>query len=365
MAAEASIPARPVTGRLASLKARWASARERYHWLEHVLRSWTVYKAHHGDHFAAAVTFFSFLSLFPLILLAVSVAGFVLQAQPSLQQDLFDSIAHNVPGSFGDTLSESIDKAINARTGVGVIGLGGLLFTGLGWVANLRAAIEGVWGQEPAKRPFLKAKTADLLVLGGLGLAAVLSIALTAVGATLTSTVLSVLGLSDVPGLFIVTKIIGIALALAGDLLIFGWLLVRLPQATVPRAVGLRGAILAAVGFEILKLAGTFFITRATQSATAGIFASVIGILVWINLVSRFLLFCVAWTSLASGTPPPAQDAPLPVGQVWPVSDGAREAEAGSAVSPGAAAAVLVGAGAVVGAGATLGAARWWRLRRR
>lgn len=353
-----------MTGLMASLRARFAAARARYHWLDHIVRSWAMYKSHHGDHFAAAVTFFSFLSLFPLILLAVSVAGFVLRAQPSLQQDLFTSISDNVPGAFGDTLSQSIDQAIRARTSVGIVGLVGVLFTGLGWVANLRSSIEGVWGQTPAKRPFLKAKAADLLVLIGLGLGVVLSIGLTAVGATLTSTVLGVLGLDGVPGLFVVTKIIGIALALAGDMLIFGWLLVRLPQAIVRRGVGLRVAILAAVGFEILKLAGTFFITRATQSATAGVFASVIGILVWINLVSRFLLFCVAWTAMASGPLSPGQDAPVPVEAVRPVtSELSDAAPSGPGVSLAATAAVLIGAGAALGAGATLGATRWWRLR--
>lgn len=373
MAGPAIISPRSLKGAVDSAKTGFSRARERYLWLDHLVRSWVVYKAHHGDHFAAAVTFFSFLSLFPLILLAVSITGFVLRAQPSLQQDLFDAIADNVPGSFGDTLSESVDKAINARAGVGVIGLGGLLLTGLGWVANLRAAIEGVWGQEPAPRPFVKAKLADLLVLVGLGLGAVLSIGLTAVGATLTSTVLDAVGLGDVPGLFLVTKIVGIALALAGDVLIFGWLLVRLPRAVVPRGVGLHAALLAAVGFEVLKLAGAFFIARATQSATAGIFASVIGILVWLNLVSRFVLFCAAWTATASGTTPAATDEPVPVAQVWPdsamaavstarPSSVARHAE--PHITPGTTAAVLIGTGAVVGAGATLGARRWRRLRR-
>jgi membrane protein len=372
VAAPASVPPGGLSGRIAAAKAAFSRARERWPWLDHVLRSWAVYKGHHGDHFAAAVTFFSFLSLFPLILLAVSIAGFVLQAHPSLAEDLFDAIADNLPGSFGDTLQESIDAAIDARAGVGLLGLGGLLFTGLGWVGNLRSAIEGVWGQEPAKRSFVRAKLADLLVLAGLGLGAVISIGLTAVGATATTGVLDLLNLGDVPGLFLVTKVVGIALAVAGDVLIFGWLLIRLPRATVPRAVGLRAALLTAVGFEILKLAGTFFITRATQSATAGIFASVIGILVWLNLVSRFLLFCAAWTATATGTTPPAQDEPVPVEQVWPDPATAARTRSTSgsdgalgAVTPAATAAVLLGAGAAAGAGAAVAAGRWRRLRER
>lgn len=359
-----------MNGRIEALKQRWREAKLRWQWLDHLVRSWAAYRTHHGDHFAAAVTFFSFLSLFPLILLAVSIAGFVLGAQPALQQELFDSIAENLPGAFGDTLQESINTAIDARAGVGLIGLGGLLFTGLGWVANLRSAIEGVWGQEPVQRPFVLAKLADLGVLVGLGLGVLASIGVTAVGSTLTSAALDAVGLSDQPGLFVLTKIIGISLALIGDVLIFYWLLVRLPRATVPRAVGLRAALLAAVGFEILKLAGTIFITRATQSATAGIFASVIGILVWVNLVSRFLLFCAAWTATAAGTAPQAADIAPPADEqeiAVAMARGYPDTAAGPATgaSPAATAAALLGTGAVLGAGATIGATRWRRRRAR
>jgi len=361
-------PAEPAeSGGSGGIGARLAALRRRYGWLDHLIRSWTLFQTNLGNHFAAAVTLFSFLALFPLVLLAVSVAGFVLQAQPDLQNQLFDKIAENVPGAFGDTLSESIDQAIRARAGVGLIGLGGLLYTGLGWVSNLRQAIEGVWGKTPPKRPFILAKLGDLLVLIGLGIGAVLSIGVSAVGSTLTSTVLDALHLNDVPGLFVVTKVIGILLGLSGSFLIFGWLLMRLPQSDVPPSVGVQAALIAAAGFEVLKLAGTLLITRATQSPTAGIFASVVGILVWINLVARFLLLCVAWTATDPETvaaEAEARDDTQPAPSVAAQRLG-PEREPGPAVSPAATAAALVGAGAVLGAGATVGAAHWWQVRRR
>jgi membrane protein len=66
----------------------------------------------------------------------------------------------------------------------------------------------------------------------------------------------------------------------------------------VPPRVVLKGALLASVGFEILKIAGTYTIKRSASSPTAGPFAGPVAILVWIQLVARWMLFCAAWMSV-------------------------------------------------------------------
>ena len=57
------------------------------------------------------------------------------------------------------------------------------------------------------------------------------------------------------------------------------------------------GALLGAVGFEVLKLFGTFLIARTTQNPIYATFGVVVGMLVWINIVSRLLVYVVAWTA--------------------------------------------------------------------
>jgi membrane protein len=93
-------------------------------------------------------------------------------------------------------------------------------------------------------------------------------------------------------------KLLGIALAVAGDMIIFWWVLVRLPQVDLPGRVALKGALLASVGFEILKIVGSYTIAHTANSPTAGPFAGVIAILIWIQLVARWLLFSCAWTAV-------------------------------------------------------------------
>ncbi len=88
---------------------------------------------------------------------------------------------------------------------------------------------------------------------------------------------------------------------MAADTLIFAWMLVRLPRSPIPTRAVLKGAVFAAVGFEALKVAASYYISRVAQSPSAGIFGSIIGLLVWVNLVSRFVLFATAWTATGSG----------------------------------------------------------------
>ena len=280
-----------------AIARRWEGLQRRHRSVAHVAQAWRLVKERNGTLYAGAITYFSFLALFPLILLAVAITGFVLHAHPAAQADLFDRISANVPGDFGKTLRSSIQTAINARTGVGIVGLLGVLVTGLGWIGHLRAAIEAMWDHPRAKSSFVKAKANDLLVLVGLGFGLVLSLGLTAVGTSLTGKVLRGLDLSDTGALHIGVKVLGIGIALLGDVGIFWWLLVRLPGVDVPRRSAVRGALLAAVGFEVLKVLGTFTIAHTANSPTAGPFAGVIAILVWIQLVARYVLFCVAWTA--------------------------------------------------------------------
>ena len=133
-----------------------AGAKQRYRWLDHAVVAWVRFRDNHGNHYAAAITYFSFLALFPLILLAVSVLGFVLQRNQELLTTILDNIAANIPGAFGDTLKSSINAAIRARTSVGILALGGLLLTGLGWIGNLRAAINEMWGVAPPAKNFFR-----------------------------------------------------------------------------------------------------------------------------------------------------------------------------------------------------------------
>jgi membrane protein len=352
-----------VARRRARAAARWAALKERRAGLRHVVSAWDLLTRNHGNEYAAAITYFSFLALFPLILLAASITGFVLHSHPGLEHDFFARIAEEVPGSLGTTITEAVQKAIKSRQGVGIVGLVGVLLAGLGWINNLRGAIDGVWGRPPAQVNFVKARIANLLVLAGLGLGIVVSLGLTVIGTSLTDQILKALALDDLPGAHALLKLLGIAIAVVGDMGIFWWLLIRLPQMQIPQRIAVKGALLAAVGFEVLKIVGTYTIAHTANSPTAGPFAGIIAVLIWVQLVARFVLFACAWTATLTVEDREAMANRIPVVEPDPMieDDGPS-----SAISPAAVGATLIGLGAVAGAAATLTATRrWWQPTRR
>jgi membrane protein len=326
-------------------------------WMWHAYRAWGQFKFNNGTQYSAAITYFSFLALFPLVLLGAAVTGFVLHSDPHLRTELLNKVTEKIPGDFGTTLTKSIDSAIDARTGVGIVGLVGVLLTGLGWIANLRQAMDAVAGRPVVKRNFLVSRLANLVVLGVLGLGVVVSLGLTVAGTALTDQVLRWTHLSHAHGVSYAVAAAGIVLGLLGDLLIFGWLLVWLPDLRVPGGLAFRGVLLASVGFEILKVVGTYTIARSSHSPTLGPFAGLLAVLIWIELVSRYLLYCVAW--IATGpqlrSQPAAPGSSGPDG--GPGSDGDEPPR--GPVTPLSAAAWLIGVGAAAGAAAVVS----WRDR--
>jgi membrane protein len=272
--------------------------RERRDWLDHLLRAGSRYRAVNGDHLAAAITYFSFLSLFPLVLLAMSVAGFVLDARPDLLVKLEQAITDAIPGDFGSTLVNSVRAAVEHRGTAGAIGLLLLAYTGMAWMGNLRKATMIIWETDRRKQPNLAVvKARDLLALVGVGVVGLTSLALTTVATAATGWFLRITGLDGMTGVGVLSTVLGLLAAAVGDTLVFGWLFARLPGVGVPFHSVLKGALFAAVGFGVLKVVGTYYAQRVAQSPTVGLFGTAIGVLVWLNLASRFLLYTAAWTA--------------------------------------------------------------------
>ena len=266
-----------------------------------------------------------------------------------------------------------MQSVIDNRGSLGVIALLGVAYAGLGWVGNLRTGVQMVWASEVTKENFVKAKLEDLVVLVGLGVGIVLSLALTSGVTAAIHAVVTGLHLDGIPGMGTLVGGLAILLALAADTVLFMWLFTRLPRRPVRYRTVLRGAIFAAVGYEMLKIVGTTYLASVTSNPTYGVFASAVGLLIWINLVSRFLLISAAWTATgrqprgADSEPEPpeegfavAVDDKPAAGVIGPVPAGARTREA---PRPAAVAGALVGTGALLGAGATATATRLLRRR--
>ncbi|MGH3938252.1 MAG: inner membrane protein YhjD [Pseudonocardiaceae bacterium] len=283
--------------------------RQRYPWLDHLVRAGQNYLANHGDHYAAAITYFSVLSLVPLLMMAFAVAAIVLVGNQQLLGELQEQIRTAAPAGLGETLNEVITESIESRGSVGILGLLLALYSGLAWMGNLREALTAQWTQRHEPQSFLRTTLVDLLALLGLGIALVVSFALTGVGAGFAGALLDLAGFGDTFWARQVLRILTVLLSLTGMWLVFLWVIARLPREPVTLRNAIRAAVFAAIGFELLKQAFAGYLDVVSSSPTGSLFGPVIGLMVFAYFVSRFLLFITAWAATAKENLPPTAPA--------------------------------------------------------
>ncbi|WP_433757131.1 inner membrane protein YhjD [Nocardia sp. CA-135398] len=282
-------------------------------WLDHLIRAGGNYQRQRGDYYAAGITYFTVLSLFPLLMVAFAIAGFVLSGHPDMLTELQNKIIENIPGSLGGQLNDLIEQAVRSRGTVGTLGLLVGVYTGLGWMANLRAALTEQWEQKTPEDNWFLNKLSDLGALIGLGLAFVVSIGLSTLGSsTLGARLLITLRLSELPGARLILVLISILLGFLASWAVFVWIIARLPREPVTLRSAARAAAIAAVVFELFKYVASFYLQMVLHSPAGAVFGSIIGLMVFSYTTYRIILFATAWAATASENeieaeiPPPA-----------------------------------------------------------
>ena len=317
----------------------------------HLIHAIDRYNDRLGTQFAGSMTYFSFLALIPILMVAFAVAGFVLASRPALLTTLRTDIAQQLPTGLSSTVTGILDTAVNARLTVGILGLTIALYSGISWMGNLRAAIQAMWRPDFDSNNEIRAENLlqyywkSLQYLIFLGVAILVSLALTAAGSSLQTVLLRWLRLDQIGWLHPVFTLIPILLAIAADVLIFAWLYqVLSPRHLKPgRRPLFQGAIAVSAGFEILKLAFTVILPLLLTSTTAKLFGQVIGLLFFFNLVATVVLFVAAFIATTPGqaSAAPANPDPGPVltnippvtGRSGPIPASVRQQQTGA---PGA-----------------------------
>ncbi|WP_181138844.1 YihY/virulence factor BrkB family protein [Streptomyces sp. Ru72] len=280
---------------------------------------------------AAAMTFVSFVALFPLLTVAAAIgAGTLSQAQQNTVQK---KIAEQFPG-----ISSQLDihgLVQNAGT-VGVIAGAVLLFTGIGWVGQMRDCLRAVWELPDDTANPLVRTLKDGLVLVGLGGAVVVTFATSTVATALVDWMAGQLGLDRGGWGSVLLRIAAFAVSVLADFLVLLYVLTLLPGVEPRRRRLLVAALIGAVGFELLKLLLSGYIQGVAGKSMYGAFGVPVALLLWINFTSKLVLFCAAWTATQSKEKEAAQvDQVEQVEQVRDASGDVPDRAAASGDSPG------------------------------
>ena len=262
-----------LTGRLQELDR----LQQRHRWLSFPAAVIKKFGDDEAGRLAALIAYYGFVSLFPLLLVLVTVLGFVLEGSPKTQA----SVLHSTLGQFpiiGDQLQRNI-HSLKGSPGALAIGVAGLLFGGLGIVGATQNAFQQVWHIPRKHRPsFLAWRLRGLGLLVLLGLLLIVSTVAAGYVTAQTAGVIAVLG--------------GILLALVSNLLLFIAAFRFLTPEEVPTRDLIPGVIFAAVLWQLLLHIGGYYVAHVVRHAqeTSGLFAFVLGLLAWLYLGGQVTL---------------------------------------------------------------------------
>lgn len=272
-----------------------AGLRERRPLVDHAVRMQQHYGAVRAGQQSGAVTYFGFLSLFPILALAFFLVGFVAQVYPEVRTSLRLAIDQVLPGLIGTKDNQIRLRDIEDAAGaVGLLGLAGVVYAGLGWLSAMRDALVVVFELPSRERlGFVLGKLRDLVTLGLVGITLLVSVSVSGFVSRFAEALLGWVGLSEelAPALQALTVVLGLA---ANSLLFFALFRLLVASHTPTRSLW-QGALLGAVGFELLKrLSGVLLATTKDQEAFQA-FGIALILLVWINYFSRVVIYAASW----------------------------------------------------------------------
>ena len=182
---------------MASPKERLTALRRKRPVVDHLLRTQEHYSSVKAGQQAGAVTYFGFLSFFPILALAFAAVGWISGVYPDARDATVDAIAEIFPGMIGNGDTQiSLDTIENAAGAAVGFGLLGVLYAGLGWLSSMRDALLIVFELPAYEQPsFVIGKLRDLVTLAAVGLVLLLSVGVSGLVGRLSEEILDLLGL--------------------------------------------------------------------------------------------------------------------------------------------------------------------------
>lgn len=251
--------------------ARLDRACERHARLAFAVAVFRRFGAERGANLAAAISMRGFLALFPVLVLAIAVVGFIGGDPRAVANDIVNALG--LSGEAAKTITDAVRTAQNTKVASSLVGIVGLLWTGTGLAASLTATWNQTWGIPGGGmhgRMF-----GFVWLLGGLVLLAIAVFLLTLVG--------------DGGALPEVGVVLGIVVNTLG----FLWTAWVLPTRRIPLRSMLTVAVFGGVCFEVLKLVGTFIIPRIVSDSSElyGAIGAVFAMLVWFLVIGRLVVY--------------------------------------------------------------------------
>ena len=236
------------------------------------------YQQHRSSNAAALIAYYGFLTLFPALLLATTVLGFVLDNNPALRADIVDTAIAQIPIIGREVLLET--GGLSGNTLAIALGTIGALWGATRAFVALQDALDNIWEIPLDARH-------NLVIRRLHGIVGLLTIAVGQIATVILTSIASYAEIGRVSQILIALSAVVVNTAMIGTMFRYltaaqaTWQMVRV------------GALAAGIGFTLLQLAGTTIVARLLAGAQGvyGTFASVLAVTAWISLHAAIALF--------------------------------------------------------------------------
>jgi membrane protein len=238
---------------------------------------------------AAGIAYFIFFSIFPILLIGISIAGFRLDS-PEALVNISQSLQQFLPPEQADFLIRNIEAITAARAETGIVGLVGLIWAGRGMFLAMEASLNEAWGNPPT-RSFMGRNLVAILLIFLIGLALIASVMLSSIIGFLTTLEIPVLdfSLSELEFIGVLNRWIVSTFLI---FLVFSVIYKILPHNKVTFRNIIPGAIFSTIVFKLAEFGYIWYISNMANLASVyGSIGSLIGILLWLYIGSIILLF--------------------------------------------------------------------------
>ncbi|MBD3170419.1 MAG: YihY family inner membrane protein [candidate division Zixibacteria bacterium] len=237
---------------------------------------------------AAAISFYAVLSIIPLMLVFVSIFGYILQSSEAAFQQVADFLVTIIPSST-TSIIDFLHDFVRKKGFFGAIGIVGLIWAGSRIFSAVENSINVVWKVESG-RPFWKSKILSLVLVPASVLVLIFSIILTAIyafAAKMTIPVLNI-NITDLSGII---KILQFVVPVFFSIVLFTLIYRFVPYRDVPWLSAVIGAVFAALFWETAKYLFDIYIKNyADYSKIYGSFGTLVVGVFWIYYSSFILL---------------------------------------------------------------------------
>jgi membrane protein len=229
------------------------------------------FRRHLSGRNAAVLAYFGVLTIFPLLMAATTIMGFVLEGNEQLQRDIVDSAFSQIP-VVGDQI-ESQAGQLSGNWWALTLGLAVALWSSMKAFVGAHSAFDDTWEvpvDDRAKGATTRVRA--LIGIAVIGLAQVSNVVLA-----------SLVGFADLPWLGQIGLTLG---GLAINVVVVASMYRFLTSRDVTWSMVWPGALFSGVLFTLLQFAGTNIMARALSNAESvyGDFAGLIALMTWISL---------------------------------------------------------------------------------